>query len=166
VSPHDGRVLELMVDRGDVVSPGSSILSLEIVSEELMAVLFVQAASGKKVKPGMRARISPSTVKREEHGYMLGEVTWVAEFPSTSRGMERLLANEDLVSRLLEEGPPIRIDVKLIRDPGNPSGYAWSSITGPEIEISSGTMAEGSVIIREDRPISLLMPRVRKALGL
>ncbi len=73
-SPHAGRVLELFVDRGDVVSPGTPLFSLEVTSEELMAVLFVPASAGKRVRPGMRVRVSPSTVKREEYGSMLGRV--------------------------------------------------------------------------------------------
>lgn len=166
VSPYAGRVLELMADRGDVVSPGTPILSLEILSEELMAVLYVPASAGKQVRPGMTARISPSNVKREEFGYMLGEVLSVAEFPSTSRGMRRLLANDELVTKLLEQGPPIQVDVTLMRDGATPTGYRWSSSRGPELEISSGTLAEGSIVVRQDRPISLLIPTLRSRLGI
>lgn len=166
VSPYAGRVLELMADRGDVVSPGTPILSLEILSEELMAVLYVPASAGKQARPGMTARISPSNVKREEYGYMLGEVLSVAEFPSTSRGMQRLLANEELVTKLLEQGPPIQVDVTLTRDTTTPTGYRWSSSRGPDLEITSGTLAEGSIIVRRDRPISLLIPTLRSRLGI
>lgn len=160
-----GRVLELMVDRGDVLSPGTPILSMEVVSEELMAVVFVPAALGKQVREGMEARIVPSTVQREAHGFMLGEVVRVAEFPSTSRGMERLLANAELVARLMEQGPPIQVDVRLTSDATTPSGYRWSSSRGPALEISSGTLAGGSIIVREDRPIFLVIPQLKKRLG-
>ena len=166
VSPHAGRVLEVLVDRGDVVTPGTPILNLEVVSRELMAVLFVPASYGKRVRPGMRVRISPGTVKREEYGSMIGRVTWAAEFPSTSRGMMRVLGNEALVERLMEEGPPIQVNVALERDASTPTGYRWSSSTGPSIEISSGTPAGGSVTIREERPIHLVIPKVREKLGL
>lgn len=166
LSPYDGRVLELMVDSGDVVTRGSQILSVEVTSEELMAVLFVPASSGKQVRPGMTARISPSTVKREEYGYMLGEVTWVSEFPATRRGMLRLLANEALVDSLVQEGPPIQVEVALAKDPSTPTGYRWSSSTGPSLTISSGTLAQGSVIVERQRPINLVIPRIRKELGI
>lgn len=165
-SPHDGRVLEVLVDRGDVVSPGTPILNLEVVSRELVAVLFVPASYGKRVRPGMRVRISPGTVKREEYGSMIGRVTWAAEFPSTSQGMMRVLGNEALVERLMEEGPPIQVNVALERDASTPTGYRWSSSTGPNVEISSGTLASGSVTIREERPIHLVIPKVREKLGL
>lgn len=165
-SPYDGRVLELLVDRGDVVQPGTSILSLELASKDLMAVLFVPAESGKRVAEGMAARVSPANVQREEYGYMLGEVTWVAEFPSTARGMTRLLANEALVSRLMEQGPPVQVNVRLETDPRTPSGYRWSSSAGPPVRVSSGTLVTGGVVVEEQRPIRLVIPKVREAVGM
>lgn len=166
VSPHAGRVLEVLVDRGDVVSPGTALLNLEVVSRELMAMLFVPASAGKRVQKGMRVRVSPSTVKREEYGSLLGRVVWAAEFPSTKRGMVRVLGNEELANRLMTEGPPIQVNVALDRDPSTPTGYRWSSSTGPSVEISSGTLASGSVIVRQERPIRLIIPKVREKLGL
>lgn len=166
VAPRAGRVLELLVDRGAVLSPGTAILNLEVMSEELMAVLFVPATAGKRIEPGMTARLSPSTVKREEYGAMLGKVVWVAEFPSTERGMTRLLGNEALVARMLEEGPPIQVNVALQRDPATPTGYRWSSSRGPNVKISSGTLASGTIVVRQERPISLLIPGLRERLGI
>ncbi|MEM6795418.1 MAG: NHLP bacteriocin system secretion protein [Acidobacteriota bacterium] len=161
----DGRVLELRVDRGDVISPGTRVLTMEVVSEELMAVLFVPAEMGKQVIPGMEARVTPTTVKPEEHGFILGEVQWVAEFPSTSSGMRRLLGNDDLVGQLMATGPPIQIDVKLAEDPATVTGFKWSSSRGPDLTISSGTLAIGGVIVKANRPIDLVIPTVRRKLG-
>lgn len=164
-SPHAGRVLEVLVDRGSVVNPGAPILSLEVVSEELVAALFVPASAGKRVRPGMEVRISPSTVKREEFGSMIGRVTHAAAFPATARGMNRLLGNEALVNKLMEGGPLIQIDVALELDRSTPTGYRWSSSRGPDLEISSGTLASGDVVVQEDRPISLVIPTLREKLG-
>ena len=165
VSPHAGRVLELLVDRGDVVNPGTPILNLEVVSNDLMAVLFVPALTGKRVQPGMAVRLSPSTVKREEFGAILGRVTWAAEYPSTSRGMIRLLGNEALAQKLMAEGPPIQVNVALEKDPSTPSGFRWSSSRGPSLRISSGTLATGDVVVRAEAPINLVIPKVREKLG-
>ncbi len=165
-APRAGRVLELLVDRGDVVSPGTPLLHLELVSEELMAALFVPAETGKRVRPGMAVRVAPSTVKREEYGAMLGKVVWASDFPSTARGMTRLLGNEALVQRLMEQGPLIQVNIALERDAKTPTGYRWSSSTGPSVDITSGTLAQGDVVVREERPIRLLLPTVREKLGL
>jgi HlyD family secretion protein len=165
VSQFSGRVLELLVARGDVVNPGTPILSVEVQSEDLIAVLFVPATEGKRIHPGLKARISPTTVKREEYGFMEGEVTGTSAFPSTSRGMIRLLGNEALVTKLMKEGPPIEVDVALDLDPKTPTGYRWSSSRGPNLKISSGTLTTGSVIVREDRPVSLVIPAAREKMG-
>lgn len=165
VANRAGRVLELLVDRGDVVSPGTPLMNLEVVSEDLMAVLFVPATAGKRIEPGMAVRVSPSTVKREEFGSILGRVTWAAEYPSTSRGMVRLLGNEALVQKLMAEGPPIQVNVALERNPAAPSDFRWSSSTGPSVKISSGTLATGDVVVRQEAPINLLIPKVREKLG-
>ena len=166
LSPYSGRVLEVLANRGDVVNPGTAILSVEVLSENLQAVLFVPASAGKRVQRGMTVRISPSTVKREEYGSLLGKVTWVAEFPSTSRGMTRLLGNEALVTKLMQQGPPIQVNVALERDPATPTGYRWSSSRGPNLKISSGTLASGDVVVQEDRPFRLVIPNVREVTGL
>jgi HlyD family secretion protein len=105
-------------------------------------------------------------VKREEYGSLLGKVTWVAEFPSTSRGMIRLLGNEALVTKLMQQGPPIQVNVALERDPSTPTGYRWSSSRGPNLKISSGTLASGDVVVQEDRPFRLIIPKIREATGL
>ncbi len=166
LSPYSGRVLEVLANHGDVVNPGTAILSVEVLSEDLQAVLFVPAATGKTVQKGMAVRLSPSTVKREEYGSLLGRVTWVAEFPSSSRGMTRLLGNEALVTKLMAQGPPIQVNVALVRDPRTPTGYRWSSSRGPDLKISSGTLASGDVVVKEDRPFRFLIPRIREETGL
>ena len=164
-SPHAGRVVEMLVNRGDVVSPGTPVLSLEVITEDLVAVLFVPASAGKRVRAGMPVRVSPSTVKREEYGSMLGTVTSAAAFPATQRGMTKLLGNDALVAKLMEAGPLIQVDVALQQDPSTPTGYRWSSSRGPTLEISSGTLATGDIIVKEDRPISLVIPTLREKLG-
>ncbi|HKH48067.1 MAG TPA: NHLP bacteriocin system secretion protein [Thermoanaerobaculia bacterium] len=165
LSPHAGRVVEMLVNRGDVVSPGTPVLSLEVITEDLVAVLFVPASAGKRVRAGMPVRVSPSTVKREEYGSMLGTVTSAAAFPATQRGMTKLLGNDALVTKLMEAGPLIQVDVALQQDPSTPTGYRWSSSRGPTLEISSGTLATGDIIVKEDRPISLVIPTLREKLG-
>src|SRR5262249_51932000 len=45
LSPYAGRVLEVLADRGAVVSPGTPLLNVELQSEDLLAVLFVPASA-------------------------------------------------------------------------------------------------------------------------
>jgi HlyD family secretion protein len=65
----------------------------------------------------------------------------------------------------MQQGPPIQVNVALSRDPATPTGYRWSSSRGPSLEISSGTLAAGNIVVRRERPVSLLLPTLREKLG-
>jgi HlyD family secretion protein len=165
-SPYKGRVLELTADAGNLLSPGSRIVTLEAFDEPIDAVLYVPAANGKKVRPGMEARISPSTVKREEFGYIIGAVRSVSEYPVTPEGLQRVLRNQTLVSQLAASGAPLEITVTLQQDAATSSGFAWSSSSGPPGEIFSGTLCTGSMIVEKKRPISYVIPILKRSLGI
>lgn len=161
VSAHAGRILEIKVDSGSLIERGTPILSLEVMDSglrDLEVVIYVPAAEGKRVRPGMDVQISPSTVEREVYGFMLGQVISVGEFPATRQGMLRVLGSEELVQALSGAGAPIEIRVHLMLDPQTPSGYAWSSSQGPPLQIDSGTFCTAWIKIRQQRPISLVLP--------
>jgi len=161
ISSYSGRILEITADQGSNIDKGESVMSLELVGKSiktLEAVVYVPSMDGKKVRPGMRAHISPSTVKREEYGFMFGIVTHVAEFPSTTEGMMRILQNESLVQTLSRGEAPIQIYTDLIPDPRTESGFKWSSPKGPPLKIQSGTICAVTITISEQSPISLVIP--------
>lgn len=162
VSTHNGRVVEVRVQVGDLLAPGTPILSLERTAEEggLEALLYVDSREGKQLKRGMEVQLSPSVVRRERHGVLLGKVIAVEDYPSTRRGMMRALHNEQLVESFIAEtgGTPIAVRAELLRDKSAPTGYRWSSGKGPRIELTSGTRLDADVTTRSQRPISLLLP--------
>ena len=169
-SAHTGRVLEIAASEGNLINRGASLMTLELVGKEikdLEAVIYIPAIYGKKIRFGMDAQIAPSTVKREEFGVMMGKVTRVAEFPATKQGMMRILNNERLISQLSGRGAPIEVMVDLTPDDKTTSGYKWSSPKGPPVSIQSGTLCTASVIVTRRRPISLVIPLLKKyALGI
>jgi HlyD family secretion protein len=162
VSTHAGRVVELRVTVGDLLGPGSPIVSLERTSDEggLEALLYVDSRQGKELKAGMEVQLSPSVVRRERHGVLLGKVLAVEDYPSTRRGMMRALHNEQLVETFIAEtgGAPIAVRAQLLTDKRAPTGYRWSSGKGPTIELTSGTRLDADVTTRSQRPLSLLIP--------
>ena len=164
-SPYRGRVLELMVDPGNLVAPGMRLLTLEAMEGPIDAILYIPAGDGKKVKPGMPVRISPSTVKQEEYGFILGEVKKTSEYPVTPEGMARVLRNEQLVGTLTGEVAPIEVVATLFPDETTTSRFRWSSSEGPPHEVFTGTICSASVIVEEKRPISYVLPIFKEALG-
>jgi HlyD family secretion protein len=169
VAPQTGRILEVMVERGNVVAAGEPILTLDLTGravKELEAVIYVPSVQGKRIRPGMTIQIAPSTVKQEEYGLMLGTVTYVSDFPATSKGMRRVLKNDALMSTLSGGDAPYELHADLTVDPSTTSRYRWTSSKGPPAKIQSGTLAVGNVEVASRRPIEMVVPLLRKHTGI
>lgn len=166
-SSHEGRVTEVVVSRGNFVQPGKTILRIESLHGTHDAVIYVPAIEGKKVKEGMTVHLAPSVIKPEEYGYLIAKVEWVSPFPVTREYlMSELGSNEHLVNSLLEHGTAVELVARLQPDPKTPSGFRWSSSRGPDLKLESGTLCQSSVVLERVRPISLLVPFIKKQLGL
>ena len=50
------------------------------------------------------------------------------------------------------------VTVELKRSSGTKSGYAWSSADGPPFELTSMTLATGSIRLADQRPVDWLLP--------
>jgi HlyD family secretion protein len=164
-SPYAGRVLEVVGGGGTLVPMGSRILTLEPSDAPLQAVLYIPAGEGKKVRPGMDVRISPSTVKAEEYGFLVGKVKSVGEFPVTPEGLRKILRNDRLAEELTRSASSIEIVATLFPAADTPSGYRWSSSKGPPTPVFSGTQSRGSVVVENKKPISYVLPVLKKSLG-
>lgn len=175
-TPYSGRVLELKVNRGEIVSPGDALFSLLPEDDDglqdglpsdavpLVAYLYAEPAEGKKVQPGLEVMISPSTVGREQYGTLVGRVRSVAEVPSSGDGMLRVLRNERLVAQLSEEAAPIEIIVDLERDSSTASGFRWSSSEGPPETVNTGTLATAEIKIDDVMLLGLALPALERLL--
>jgi HlyD family secretion protein len=166
VSPYDGQVIEMKAVPGSLVAAGSPILSIQPQGNTLEVLVYLPSLQAKAVQAGMAAEISPSTVKREEFGFIRGKVVYAGEFPASFDALMRNFQNETLVHSIMVGGPVTELRVTLERDSASMSGYKWSSSRGPEITISSGTLCTVEVITRHQPPVSLLFPFVKGKLGL
>lgn len=166
VSKVSGKVVEVKVSPGQVVAMGTSVLSLEFQERKLEAMLYVPAVDGKKVQPGMEINLVPSSVKKEEHGSVLGLVSYVSDYPATYQGMMQVLENEQLAQSLSREAAPYAIKADLIPDSVTVSGYKWSSGKGPPLTIQAGTMCLAEITVEQKRPIDYVVPYLKGKLGL
>ncbi|MEW9122499.1 MAG: NHLP bacteriocin system secretion protein [Thermotaleaceae bacterium] len=167
VAQSSGRILEVKVNKGDIIQPGISLFSF--VEEggtinSLEVVVYVPGGEGKKIFPGMEAQISPTIVKKEEFGYMLGRVISVSEYPATTQGMMLTLGNEELVAQLSGKNAPIEVRIELILDASTLSGYKWSTPQGPPMEIDSGTLCSASITVSRQKPIRMVIPKIKQYL--
>lgn len=147
-----GQVLELLAETYSLVRPGEPLLSLGDADSDLHAVLFLPSYVGAQVRPGMSARLEPSTGAEEGNGLLVGTVDRVASYPSSLRGMVRVLDNPELAREIAGHGAPIEIRVRLERDPSSPDGYQWTSRAPRGVKLQVGTLCDGRIILREQHP--------------
>ncbi len=93
---------------------------------------------------------------------MLGRVTSVSEFPLTAQSMFLTLGNEALVSELASGGTAmLEVKADLIPETSTFSGYRWSTSDGPPQRMDSGTLVTASITVKEQKPISLIIPQLK-----
>lgn len=163
----EGRVTEVVVSPGNFVQPGKTIVRLESLKGDYEALVYVPTLEGKKIREGMAARLAPSIVKPEEYGFILAKVYSVSPLPVTKEYLLSELGGDDnMVQSLLQSGSAIEFVADLEEDPSTPSGFRWSSSDGPDLKLESGTLCQVSIVLERVRPISLLIPYLKKQLGI
>jgi HlyD family secretion protein len=165
VSNWDGRVVEVKVDPGHVVRTGEPVVAIEVAEQLLLLNAFVPAWGGKKVKPGMRAELTPAMVERAEYGYIVGTVRTVSPFPVSEESLHELIPNKGIVELLTSQGATFATEVVIEDDPATKSGYHWSTGRGPDLLLESGMFCNVRIITREQPPLTLVVPALRKVFG-
>jgi HlyD family secretion protein len=184
-----GRVAEVLTAKGELVREGSPILLLHSPREAgdaddggrpYDAIVFVPAGEGKKIEFANRVEVAPATVKREEYGFIQGHVVSISELPATKLAMEAALAHPELVDSFLKRNAPgvlLRVHVKLDEpqyaqrptttepDPARKNRFLWSSSSGREQPLKTGTMCQAAIVVQEKRLISLLLPWIKTQTG-
>lgn len=160
-----GEVDAVLVAPGTYVSPGTRVATVVGNPDPTLEVLaFIPALGAKQIEPGMSARVSPTSVPREEFGAILGRVVEVSNFPISSEALSARLQNPDLVRAFTEAGPPLLVRIEIQADADDP--VRWSGGTPPPIEVTAGTLASASVSVRAQAPITLALPTLQRWFGL
>ena len=164
-----GVIMEVPVRRGDYIQPGGTIAVIESSNNAaaIEALIYFSGADGKKILPGMKIGIVPTTVKQEEYGYIQGLITDVSPFPVSDNYLLSSLQNTSLATTFHQIPNPIEVKVSIIPDPTTYSGYKWSSSKGPAQKIGAGYMCTATVTTSSKHPVELLIPTLkRKLLGI
>jgi HlyD family secretion protein len=161
----NGRVVELDVTPGTLVNRGDTIFTFVDDSAGINAVAFIPDV-GNQAKPGMPARISPLSIKAEEFGSMFAKVYQVTELPARRNLLLDIVHNDVLISQFTAKGSPYVVWMNLEKDPKTFSGYRWSSAGGPHERIEAGMVCQARIVVRTQRPITLVIPALKKFLGM
>ena len=191
VSRFSGRVAQVLSARDELVHEGAPVVLLHSPKaergdddeEELPydSIVFVPAGDGKKIDVDDVVEVSPTTVKREEHGFIRGRVVAVSELPATKLAMESALQHPELVDTFLKRYSPgvlLRVHVKLdeaktshtpVRaahsDSDDTNHFEWSSTSGRTRPLKTGTMCQAAIVVEKRTLISLVLPWTKEMVG-
>jgi NHLM bacteriocin system secretion protein len=173
ISDYDGKIIELSVVPGQIVSGGTRLgaVNAKGTDAKLMSVIYFADKDGKQIKPGMAVQVTPSLVKRERFGGILGQVQTVTPFPVTVQDMSTIIGNQNLAESMAEGlasgggRAPIQVFAELATA-NTRSGYQWSSSKGPDIQLSSGTTVQVRVKVGEIAPIAYVIPIFKSITGI
>jgi HlyD family secretion protein len=170
ISQHDGKILEITTNLGQVVQAGTRIANVDIdnPTDKMLGITFFPVEDGKKIQPGMNIQITPQTIKRERFGGIVGDVDLISPFPITKEAAANVVGNPEVVEGLVSKDQPglMQISASLQTDDSTFSGYKWSSSAGPNLKISPGTTSIARVKVDERTPISYVIPLLRSVSGI
>jgi HlyD family secretion protein len=189
VSAVNGNVAQVLSSRGELVHDGSPIVLLHVPRGEqnndddgpnYESIVFVPAGEGKKIELYDPVEVSPATVKREEHGFIMGQVVAVSDLPATRLAMEAALEHPELVDAFLKRYAPgvlLRVHVKLDESEapapaksgapaaGRLNHFRWSSSSGLAQPLKTGTMCQAAIVVEKRSLISLILPWTKTVVG-
>ena len=163
LSPTRGTIVNAQKSAGDRVSVGDVVFLLQPSSDgSLYASAFIPAAKSKSVKEGQPVYVSPANVEPQRTGYMLGIVERVGRYPATFEQLMNVFKNRDLTQMLQGDEVAVTLEVRLIPDAQNPTGYRWTGKAPEGVFVSAGTLCTVAVIVEQRPPLSYVLPWMKK----
>jgi len=166
-SPISGIMHEIRLGRGSVAAAGSVVGTVGTDQQSHFQVMaLLRGKTRKRAAPGMEAHIVPDIIRKEEYGSMRGRVTAVSDEDVSIEHVNQIVHNEQLTSNLFGGEPALLAYIELVPTKDNPSGFEWWSGIGPPYKITAGSVATVDIIVERVRPITLVIPALRKLLSL
>lgn len=147
-SLHNGRILQLNTDVGQLLRSGDSLASLQSAGADvnLEAVLYLPPAAARQLRVGMPVKVEPVTTSSGD--VLSGVITAISQYPVSRQQITHLLGSEALVHNLALPDNPIEVRVLLETD---------TAVSHLPLGLI-GTLASATIQIGAQRPIELVLP--------
>jgi multidrug resistance efflux pump len=144
VSPLSGRVIDIAVRRGDQVTEGEPLATVESVDRPLRGVVFVAAGDGQQVQPGGDVRLFLGSSGSRAARSWSGHVESVGRLPVTRSAMLRVLQREEWLERYARLGPLLEVVVVLDDEQA-------------AAQLASGTPCQARIVVETKAPLELIL---------
>ena len=165
IAPQTGKVLEVLVNPGNFVKPGQTVLWAESDkgSDDGVHVLaFFPVQQGKRLKVGDRVFLELSTVDAQEHGMLEAHVEEISSYAVSVDSMGQEIHNKNLIQYLMGgHEAVVRTRLRLSPSTHTESLFNWTSGNGPDELVTSGTVCTVKGVVEGVRPIDYVFPMWR-----
>ena len=168
-----GVVTNIHADIGARVSTGDPLVTVVETSDKaksdgggyakMCCIAYLPAKHAKAVEPGMNVEVAPSVAEKTRFGFVYGKVKSVDESISSTQDIQEVIP---WGFKPMTTGSLLKVVVELEENPDTVSGYRWSSGAGYPKRIGLSTLATVAVGIDERRPLSFVLPWLKKKTGL
>lgn len=172
LAPRAGTVLDLQVIEGQTVATGQRLGTIGDPSggrdrrRPLRAVAYFPPADARRLPEGLPLEVVPQWNQRSRFGGIVGRVERVSTLPATPEDIATTTGNPQLAEDLVRQGPVMRVEIDLLRDPGTSDGYRWTISSGSSVfPVREGLTITGHAYVEWRAPISYLIPGLRSLTG-
>ena len=160
-SSYEGEVVELLKNVGEYVKIGDKIAIVSPTKNyRLYIVAYIPFEYAQRVKNGMKAYFSPSSVSSNKYGFIKCIVRSTNNLPISPEAIESELMNKSLQNMIIGTNSVVRVELEMVPDKDSKNGYGWTSRQGFNQAISRGMV--GTVVIDTSykSPLSLVISAI------
>jgi HlyD family secretion protein len=168
----DGTVLDLQVIPGQTVGTGQRLGTIgrpeqpDSKDRPLRAVAYFAPADARRLPLGLPVEVVPQWNQRGRFGGIVGKVKQVLTLPATSDDISTTVGNPQLAQELSKNGPVMRSEIELERDPSGVDGYRWTLSGGSGVfPIRDGLTISTHAYVEWRSPITYVIPGLRSLTG-
>ncbi len=147
--------------------PVQTLTHIATVEPERSALVYIPTEQAKKLHVGMPLRIALAPVKKQEFCALSGVVRRIADIPSYRQKMPLTLRNGAALTVPFAQNEQLSaVYMDLSKSAHTVSAYRWTTGDGSPFRLAGETMINAEIILPEQRPVSLLIPLLRKVAGI
>ena len=172
VAERDGIVLDLQVIQGQTVGTGQRLGTIgrsqqpKAKHRPLKAVAYFVPGDARRLRPGLPVEVVPQWNQRGRFGGIVGKVSQVLTLPATEDDVSTTTGNPQLAKELTKDGPVMRAEIELQRDPASVDGYRWTLSSGSRVfPVRDGLTVASHAYVEWRTPITYVLPGIRSLTG-
>jgi HlyD family secretion protein len=172
IAEREGTVLDLQVIPGQTVGTGQRLGTIgrpeqpSAKDRPLKAVAYFAPADARRLPQGLPVEVVPLWNQRGRFGGIVGRVKQVLSLPASEDDISTTIGNPQLAQEIVKNGPVMRSEIELERDPASVDGYRWTLSRGSGVfPIRDGLTISTHAYVEWRPPITYVIPGLRSLTG-